>query len=225
MGSIKEEHQYIDETKKLELFKKVISILNSNEIFYWMEFGTLLGYVRDNRFIEWDADIDLGTFDLKKTFSLFYEFQRAGLEMEVNYDFTDDMSTFLRLSDDSFHVDIYQFERMTDGAILKCNRYENRQAKLFRTMYNELKKLGHDSRFILKKAVRCSEKRVFIYPTIRIKAVEYYGAKVYIPENPENHLRLMYGSTWMTPTKDDVAGRENILMMEPGRTYYALREK
>ena len=42
-----------------DLFKKVIDILNTNNIDYFIISGTLLGFLRHNNFIPWDDDIDI----------------------------------------------------------------------------------------------------------------------------------------------------------------------
>lgn len=40
---------------------KVTKILTEKKIIWWIDHGTLLGYVRDGEPIEWDRDFDLGT--------------------------------------------------------------------------------------------------------------------------------------------------------------------
>ena len=57
------------------LFKKLITILNDNNIDYIITCGTLLGYCRHNNgFIPWDDDIDICVFekDLEKLKSIMY---------------------------------------------------------------------------------------------------------------------------------------------------------
>lgn len=39
--------------------KEIVKILADNKIYYWVDAGTLLGIVRDNRFIKNDTDIDI----------------------------------------------------------------------------------------------------------------------------------------------------------------------
>lgn len=45
--------------KILNLMDKVVKFLDDNDIEYWLDSGTLLGAVRDAKFIPWDDDVDL----------------------------------------------------------------------------------------------------------------------------------------------------------------------
>ncbi len=45
----------------LELVRKVIEILNEKNIKWWIDHGTLLGFEREGRPLEWDLDFDIGT--------------------------------------------------------------------------------------------------------------------------------------------------------------------
>jgi len=43
----------------LEILKEVTDVLDENSIEYWLEGGTLLGVVRENRLLPWDNDMDI----------------------------------------------------------------------------------------------------------------------------------------------------------------------
>ena len=53
-----------------ELRQKSILMLNDKSILdnwgvnYWLDFGTLLGFVRDGKSMPWDGDYDLSTLDV-----------------------------------------------------------------------------------------------------------------------------------------------------------------
>jgi len=53
----------MEEEIAIKALKEVKTILDRHEIKFWLDMGTLLGAVRDGKFISWDGDIDLGTFD------------------------------------------------------------------------------------------------------------------------------------------------------------------
>ncbi len=43
----------------LEMLTNITNLLDENHIDYWLEGGTLLGIIRENRLLPWDNDIDL----------------------------------------------------------------------------------------------------------------------------------------------------------------------
>jgi len=45
------------------VLNKISDILDENRIDYWIDFGTLLGIIRDSEIIKWDKDIDIGVRD------------------------------------------------------------------------------------------------------------------------------------------------------------------
>jgi len=42
-----------------DMLRDVTKILKENNITYWLDFGTLLGAVRENRLLPWDNDLDI----------------------------------------------------------------------------------------------------------------------------------------------------------------------
>ena len=73
----------------LVMFKKVIEIMDKNEIEWWAAYGTAIGAVRHGGFIPWDDDLDIHVryTDLPRLFDLKDEFEKAGI-------------TILRMKDD-----------------------------------------------------------------------------------------------------------------------------
>jgi len=47
----------------LQLLNDVTDILDEYNVNYWLDFGTLLGVVRENRILPWDDDIDISIFE------------------------------------------------------------------------------------------------------------------------------------------------------------------
>lgn len=66
-----------------EIFvKNVCTVLSNNQIEYWVDEGTLLGFVREGYFIEWDRDIDIGVIGdsiLDKWLRIKKDFEKMGI--------------------------------------------------------------------------------------------------------------------------------------------------
>lgn len=65
--------------KGLMAFK---NLLDKENIQYWLEFGTLLGAIRDNDFIKHDFDIDFGCFYFKKSKEFEENMKKNGFELK-----------------------------------------------------------------------------------------------------------------------------------------------
>ncbi len=65
----------------VEFLSEVKAVLDDNNIVFWIEYGTLLGAVRQQGFILWDSEIDLGFFkdDLVDLQFLLSEFRDRGI--------------------------------------------------------------------------------------------------------------------------------------------------
>lgn len=44
----------------IELYSKFFEILENNEIQYWLEYGSFLGYIRHHGIFPWEYDMDIG---------------------------------------------------------------------------------------------------------------------------------------------------------------------
>ena len=67
------------------LFLKLIELLHTLAIPYWLDSGSLLGLYRDNRFLEWDDDIDIGIWDRSRTLFMSHKkaFKKLGFSFSV----------------------------------------------------------------------------------------------------------------------------------------------
>jgi len=64
------------------MLEEVRKILISNSIKYWLDCGTLLGAVRDNKFIPWDSDIDIGVF-LEDFLDVYNAFNKLPSDFQI----------------------------------------------------------------------------------------------------------------------------------------------
>lgn len=73
---------------KDEILKRMLidakKIFAKNDTVFWLDCGTLLGFVREGGFLKWENDIDLGVFeqktDLRFRRKLMIDFREAGYE-------------------------------------------------------------------------------------------------------------------------------------------------
>lgn len=67
----------------VENLREIKEILDRFGVEYWLDWGTLLGAVRDGRIIEWDNDIDLGMMSdsWEKIVSALPEFEKKGFDV------------------------------------------------------------------------------------------------------------------------------------------------
>lgn len=153
----------------LEALGKLKQLLDKDAIEPFLIFGSLLGPIRDGRFIPGDGDLDLGILGKK-------EFQRA-LDL-------------IQKSSDFKVRRIRRFEREPVKAEVHCKNGVKLDFKRFL-----IEELGGTSWYtnnvgiVLKKT----------YPhTLKIGKIEFLGHKVAVPEESEDFLEWQYGD-WKTP--------------------------
>ncbi len=73
--------------RSLQLLQDVKEVLDNGGVKYWLDFGTLLGAVREGRSIIWDGDFDLSTLDtdIAERFELWDELRKRGYEIQIAY--------------------------------------------------------------------------------------------------------------------------------------------
>ena len=86
----------IKEKKLIELLKEVKEVLNKHNIEFWLDCGTLLGAVREGKFLEWEHDIDLGAWQERVSdsikISISRELSDSGFKLYIAKDYINYMS-------------------------------------------------------------------------------------------------------------------------------------
>tara|TARA_B100000989_G_scaffold296150_1_gene278757 strand:- start:670 stop:1104 length:435 start_codon:yes stop_codon:yes gene_type:complete len=96
-----------------EGFLEIVDILQKNNIFFFIQAGTVLGARRENYFIKWDWDVEIGIFEkdfiknydfirselVKKNFKIFHEIKsRKNGKIDLIKDFDERSTVFEILS-------------------------------------------------------------------------------------------------------------------------------
>jgi phosphorylcholine metabolism protein LicD len=166
------------ENKFKECLENMKQILDNNNQDFFLAWGTLLGCYRDNKFISYDGDIDIGILnsnfkieiiDIILNTKLFKLHKQYGTYNQNNLEYT-------FIHNNGVRIDIFIYYKIND------NLY-------YTSTFNDIcaqKKEGfckwgrHIDGFINK---------------------EFYGKTYLIPSNVEQHLIDSYGNDYMTPKK------------------------
>jgi len=180
---------YIINRRRNRLFKKVgkealykvDKVFNELNILYWLEFGTLLGAIREKDFIQHDLDIDLGCFfeDYNKNNEKIFE--KYGFKK--TREFLIDNGKFGREETYSYKgvdIDIFYFHKRKD--VMFCHTFAPIEGKSREGTIEEIGGLLV---------------RELSYPYKGFKKIKFLGKDFNIPSNVEEHLSASYGENYM----------------------------
>jgi len=152
-------------------------------VFYWLEFGTLLGAVREKGLIKKDSDLDFGVFLKDYSKNIEVELLKAGFKKTLKF-FIDDGTYGLELqfSLKGVIVDIF-FYTLKENTMY-CHIFCEQDKE---TLAQTKKNLGG---LIIKETT-------FGYRGF--ESIEMFNTTFNIPKSPGNHLIEHYGTGYMTP--------------------------
>jgi lipopolysaccharide cholinephosphotransferase len=219
----------IIQDSSLSLLSVFDKIAKKHNIIYWIDSGTLIGYVRHNGFIPWDDDIDIAMLrsDYDKTLKI--------LETEFNKDgFYFICGDIIRLyyKDTPAQVDIFPLdsgfskEPLVGGeytsfitelnsikAQIRFDRKKIKKQTPFVPSEDILKALSERDKILLKNKKPTTEgflfygvetivkdRSLFAYSDIfPLAPAEFMGIKTFIPQNWSYYLFLQYGDFMALP--------------------------
>lgn len=177
------------ERQAVSFMHENIAIMRQAGITFWIEGGTLLGALRDQKLIPWDHDLDFGMI----------------------YRSEDEMQDLIRKLRRRFHVSVRDFPNTE--AIWQLGKY--RVLKIFPRKYYFLKEdLCLDLFVYYKGSLPGSDEEVYKYVVWdrnafhrkefleRPEELEFYGGSVPVPAQPEKFIEVKYGKDWRTPVKE-----------------------
>ena len=156
-----------------ESAKHIIGVLNDHNIFYWADYGTLLGIIRDGDIIKHDDDIDLSVL-------------ASDWHKVKKIDFGENYKRITKKGD-AIWDKVYRYEN--GNQVTSCDLFYWRMDKA-RKVYRE-------------HLVYKYEKRKFDYVKYisEMDTVNVWGIDINIPKHVEDFLQMRYGD-WETVKKE-----------------------
>lgn len=164
----------------VEVLKNFSEALNSKQITFWLEFGTLLGFYREHDFIKHDCDLDFGAY-LKDADKIKKALESYGFRRIILFNASDGgMEECYKYKHTT--LDVFYFREDEGG--LYCNSFGPQIINTLKEKFSNRKK--------------CYVKKIYI-PSKTFSQVEYKGCMVNIPTETEKHLKMHYGEYFMIP--------------------------
>ena len=164
-----------------ENFEEILNVVYSSELKkynIWLDFGTLLGYYRENDFISHDLDMDFGV-----RVSSLEEFEVIEKHLAEN--------GFKRTKEFYFDKDLVELSYSYKGLNVDFIIYKKEDDKVSSdTIFFMTNALGNPTRY-----------EVYHYeiPFTGLKECDFKGIKVKVPDNTQEYLRTLYGEDFETP--------------------------
>jgi len=209
----------------LKLMKEVREQFDKHKVKIWLNYGTLLGAVRDKGFIEWDDDVDMSAWykDIDKIESIGKELYKKDYDVMLTND-------TLRLRKEDVAIDVYLYQLFREsGLATKTNcRVKSKLGRIIHYLilegvlirYNTPKKSTKEEiirqinklvpKWLYKPAyallLLCGDKyyrKAVPAECLMISSeIDFYGETFNIPTFTEKYLDWLYSSTWKNKTID-----------------------
>jgi len=167
----------------LDMLKKVTNILDDKGIKYWLEGGTLLGIIREDRLLPWDNDMDI---------SLTEEYYDAIIEA------TDEIKKLgYMVWDKEFEKDDDPFVK----GIKRIIKIRNRRLFFIRgeVALDIFIKFKKDAEYFWQVGQKRKSVPALFYDNL--KEHQFDGKAYLVPKACEQYLTFRYGD-WKTPVKE-----------------------
>lgn len=152
-----------------EILEKLNEVSNKTNVKYWLEFGTLLGKVRDNNFIGHDINFDIGIMEDEITANFILELENIGFKRKDSLNLESNLKNIIYNYKD-IEVEIFLFERENDNKVVTYWKNKSNEIigyRLSNTTLEEIKFMGIETRI-----PRNSTKRL----------IEIYGENYNLPD-------------------------------------------
>lgn len=185
---IKKRSRMLKKAKIIQMFGeeaiiKFAEVVHTEEVCYWLFWGTLLGSYREKGFIKHDTDIDIGMFDTDITISLIDKMIDSGfivLNVIVDKDFLGGYHIAFDYKGVKF--DIYSFHKKDDD-VIAFNPVPYNYTKFGQSRRKDIMDIVHVTMPCWSSLIK----------------VPFEHTTCLIPSNASDLLRILYGDDFMTP--------------------------
>lgn len=182
-SSIKEANKPFEDVNTRELARNIIKQISfyafKDKVPVIVDFGTLLGIIRDNDIIEWDDDVDFSIVNLPKDFN-----------------FSDWIVNVIKKLDLSVALSI-KCQFIDDKPASFILNFETKDFRQFLISIS-LRELNNDNYIHLPSGgMWYAPKKHFE----KYEIIDWNGQQIYVPYDYENYLTFLYGD-WKTPKKN-----------------------
>ena len=152
-----------------EAFNMLSKVSRETNIKYWLEFGTLLGKVRENNFLSNDININIGMYKEDVTPEFLINMEEVGFKRKKTLTIKNLGLRGVIYDYKGVNLEIYIYEKVDDNSVKSFS-------------------LGDRNEVISYK-----------FKTIILQEIKFMGERVWIPKNPEHHLKEIYGKNYKLP--------------------------
>jgi phosphorylcholine metabolism protein LicD len=227
----------MDKKTAVKMLRQVKEVLDKHDVEFWLDYGTLLGAIRDNEFIPWDSDIDLGIWykDFDKVNNACKELRNKRFMIHIYRECTFSIRkdqcllsiNFYHLVDDKamtfwiilknfwgkiihcldFASSIQSYDEISPNSLF-TTKIMGRISLILPTIF-----VGHFTTIIqkLKKNIgsECITISVPSHYFMNLSTIRFYGMKFKVPAETEEYLAYRYGKGWKIPKKDYIFYEED----------------
>ncbi|WP_273804029.1 LicD family protein [Providencia rettgeri] len=170
--------------QKKQMLDKIHFFFNEKKLTYWLEYGTLLGAVRNNKIIPYDYDVDLSLLQSEWNIETRNELGKLGFqfirEIAVNEVVYEESYNYKGITVDLFYCSI------EDNIV---------NTPVFRPFKN----MTWNESLVQKGGF---ELYLFKNPYNGVQEILFENKQWYIPKNASLHLISYYGNNYMIPEKN-----------------------
>jgi len=173
-----------------EILEKVSQVFDRLGVPYFVNFGTLLGIVREGDFIAHDDDVDIGVLPgFNKHKELIEMLLDEGFVFKRGFEFNGGISELAFWYND-IAVDFFFYHL--------CDVADNRAGRMYYQEYSTGGLIPDAS----ERVAAISARRIYCPIVNELHPCMFKGVQVLVPSNAEEYLDAVFGTNWKTPIKN-----------------------